>query len=66
MVTVISALLTRVELCLQLRLLPFEVGWRIWLMLPGRDRANAIIRWTAGDKLGGEFSEPIDLDGFRR
>jgi len=39
----------------------FEVGARVWLMLPGRDRANAIVRWTAGDKLGAEFSEPISL-----
>lgn len=40
----------------------FEVGSRVWLMLPGRDRANAIVRWTAGDKLGAEFAEPIPLD----
>lgn len=40
----------------------FEVGARVWLMLPGRDRANAVVRWTAGDKLGAEFSEPISLD----
>ena len=44
----------------------FEVGTRVWLMLPGRDRANAVIRWTAGDKLGAEFAEPISLEGFRR
>jgi hypothetical protein len=42
----------------------FEVGARIWLMLPGRDRANAVVRWTAGDKLGAEFAEPISLDGL--
>lgn len=40
----------------------FEVGSRVWLMLPGRERANAIIRWTAGDKLGAEFAEPISVD----
>lgn len=40
----------------------FEVGTRVWLMLPGRDRANAVIKWTAGDRLGAEFSEPISLD----
>ena len=43
----------------------FEVGSRVWLMLPGRSRANAIIRWTAGDKIGAEFAEPLgarDLD----
>ena len=43
----------------------FEVGSRVWLMLPGRERANAIVRWTAGDKLGGEFAEPIKLQGLR-
>ena len=42
----------------------FEVGSRIWLILAGRDRASAIVRWTAGDKLGAEFSEPITLDGL--
>ena len=42
----------------------FEVGSRIWLILPARDRASAIVRWTAGDKLGAEFSEPISLAGL--
>ena len=42
----------------------FEVGSRIWLILPGRDRASAVVRWTAGDKLGAEFAEPISLDGL--
>ena len=40
----------------------FEVGSRVWLMLPGKGRANALVKWTAGDKLGAEFAEPIDLD----
>lgn len=40
----------------------FEVGSRVWLILPGRDRASAIVRWTAGDKLGAEFSEPVSFD----
>lgn len=44
----------------------FEVGSRVWLMLPGRDRANAVVRWTAGDKLGAEFAEPIALDKLAR
>jgi hypothetical protein len=39
----------------------FEVGSRVWLILPGRERANAVVRWTAGDKLGAEFAEPISL-----
>lgn len=42
----------------------FEVGSRVWLMLPGRDRANALVKWTAGDKIGAEFAEPISLDGL--
>jgi hypothetical protein len=40
----------------------FEVGTRIWLMLPGRDRANAVIKWIAGDKIGAEFAEPLALE----
>jgi hypothetical protein len=40
----------------------FEVGSRVWLMLPGRERANAVIKWTAGDKIGAEFAEPIAID----
>ena len=41
----------------------FDVGTRIWLILPGRDRASAMVKWTAGDKLGAEFAERISLDG---
>jgi len=44
----------------------FEVGSRVWLMLPGRERANAVVRWTAGEKIGAEFAEPISLDGLAR
>src|SRR3954467_7487720 len=44
----------------------FEVGSRVWLMLPGRDRANAVVKWTAGDKLGAEFADPISLEGLTR
>ena len=44
----------------------FEVGSRVWLMLPGRERANAVVKWIAGDKLGAEFAEPISLDGLQR
>ena len=40
----------------------FEVGSRVWLMLPGRGRANAVVKWIAGDKLGAEFAEPISVD----
>ena len=42
----------------------FEVGTRIWLILPGRERANALVRWVAGNKIGAEFAEPITLDGL--
>ena len=42
----------------------FEVGTRIWLMLPGRERANAVVKWTAGGRFGAEFAEPISLDGL--
>lgn len=43
----------------------FEVGARVWLMLPGRERANAVIKWTAGDKIGAEFAAPISLEGLK-
>jgi len=43
----------------------FEVGSRVWLMLPGRERANAVVKWIAGDKLGAEFAEPISLENLR-
>jgi hypothetical protein len=43
----------------------FEVGSRVWLILPGRERANAMVKWTAGDKLGAEFAEPISLEGLK-
>jgi PilZ domain len=40
----------------------FEVGSRVWLMLPGRERANAVIKWTAGDKIGAEFAQPVSIE----
>jgi hypothetical protein len=42
----------------------FEVGSRVWLMLPGRERANAVVKWIAGDRLGAEFAEPVSLEDF--
>lgn len=42
----------------------FEVGSRVWLMLPGRERANAVVKWTAGDRFGAQFAEPISLEGL--
>ena len=38
----------------------FEVGARVWLILPGRARVNALVRWSDGDRIGAEFAEPID------
>jgi hypothetical protein len=42
----------------------FEVGTRVWLILPGRERANAVVKWIAGDKIGAEFADPISLEGL--
>ncbi len=42
----------------------FEIGSRVWLILPGRERANAVVKWIAGDKLGAEFAEPISVEGL--
>ena len=38
----------------------FEVGARVWLMVPGRERANAVVRWSAAGRIGAEFAEPLD------
>ena len=40
----------------------FGIGSRVWLLLPGRDRASAVVKWIAGDRLGAEFAEPISLE----
>ena len=42
----------------------FEVGSRVWLILPGRERANALVRWIAGKRIGAEFAEPLSLEGL--
>jgi hypothetical protein len=44
----------------------FEVGARVWLMLPGRARESAIVRWIAGDKIGAEFAQPVSVLGLVR
>ena len=41
-----------------------EVGARVWLILPGRERASAIVRWTAAGKLGAQFAEPLSDDAL--
>jgi PilZ domain len=43
----------------------FEVGSRIWLMLPDRERANAVVKWIAGDRIGAEFTANQSLEGLR-
>ena len=43
----------------------FDVGARVWLMLPGRDRANAVVKWVAGDRIGAEFTDPMPLEDLR-
>lgn len=42
----------------------YEVGARVWLILPGRERASAVIRWTAAGKLGAEFAEPLSEEAL--
>ena len=43
----------------------FEVGTRIWLMLAGRNRVNAVVKWVAGDRIGAEFASPVSLEELR-
>ena len=43
----------------------FEVGTRIWLLLPGRERSSALVRWVEGDRIGAEFAEPIPADSLK-
>ncbi len=35
-------------------------GSRIWLTLPGSGRVNALVIWSRGGRIGGEFAQPID------
>lgn len=42
----------------------FSAGARVWLILPGRERANAVVRWIEGKRIGAEFAEPVDLEGL--
>lgn len=37
----------------------YIVGARVWLILPGRERANAVVKWTAGNRIGAEFACPV-------
>ena len=42
-----------------------EVGARVWLMLPGQERANAVVRWISANRIGAEFATPIALSILR-
>nr|WP_294169548.1 PilZ domain-containing protein [uncultured Sphingomonas sp.] len=42
----------------------FAPGARVWLILPGRERANAVVRWADGKRIGAEFAQPINLSGL--
>ena len=35
-------------------------GSRVWLSLPGIQRANALVVWARNGRIGGEFASPID------
>lgn len=37
----------------------YEVGARVWLLLPGRERASALIKWVEGGRVGAEFAQPL-------
>lgn len=37
-----------------------EADTRVWVTLPGGTRANALVIWARGARLGGEFLAPID------
>lgn len=43
----------------------FDVDARIWLLLPGRERASAVVRWVDGDRLGAEFAEPVPVENLK-
>ncbi len=36
----------------------YQVGSRVWLIMPDRERANAVVRWSAGNRIGAEFAAP--------
>jgi len=42
----------------------FEVGARVWLIMPGRERANAVVKWVAAGRIGAEFAEPFPVEDF--
>ncbi len=38
-----------------------EPGTRVWLTLPGLPRVSAMVHWSKGGRLGGEFASPVDV-----
>ena len=38
----------------------FPPGTRVWLLLPGQPRANALVKWSGRGRFGAEFLEVID------
>lgn len=38
----------------------FAPGTRVWLLLPGQPRANALVRWSHRGRFGAEFAAPVD------
>ena len=44
----------------------FEVGARVWLILPGRERANAVVKWVAGGQDRRRIRRAVPGRGFSR
>ncbi len=42
----------------------YDVGARVWLILPGRERASAVVRWIAAGKIGAQFAEPLSEEAL--
>lgn len=38
----------------------FPPGTRVWLLLPGQPRANALVKWSGRGRFGAEFAQAID------
>ena len=38
----------------------FPPGTRLWLLLPGQPRANALVKWSGRGRFGAEFAQPVD------
>ena len=38
----------------------FPPGTRVWLLLPGQPRANALVKWSGRGRFGAEFAQAVD------